>query len=372
MTTMDIYTRLGSRPVINAAGNTTVWGGSSPSPAVQRAMDEAGNYWVEMEELLEKSGELIADLLGVETAYPTAGCFSALVLSTAALVTGKDPDRMAQLPDTTGLKNELVLQAAQSYAYDRSYTTPGTKLVKVGDEDGCTIEQMEAAIGPETAAIVYLVNKDRNGSLVSYDGAVELAHKHDLPILADCAAQIYPLDYFRSNAQKADLACFGGKYMGAPHSTGFLCGKKDLVEAAVGHGFIAPGKPFGRAMKMDRQEIVGLATALSEWFSTDHEERILIAGGKLGIIEDGVRGLDVVTHTAMPRDDTFTAIALHVELDTATLGSDAAQVVEDLSNMTPRIRAEAKGPGTLEFVAHNLQDGEPDVVADSLREVLSK
>ena len=131
--------------------------------------------------------------------------------------------------------------------------------------------------------------------------------------------------------------------MGAPHSTGFLCGRKDLVDAAVGHGFISPGKPFGRAMKMDRQEIVGLVTAVSEWFAMDHEERLLIAGGKLGIIQDAVSGLDSVAATAIEASDNYMAIALNVTLDTKALGKDAPGVIEALSSMTPRIRADAAG-----------------------------
>ena len=131
----DIYTRLGARPVVNASGNTTIWGGSTPTPAVQRAMDEANGYWVEMKELLEKSGELIAEALDVEAAYPTSGCFSALVLSSAALMTGNDPEKMARIPDTSGLRNEFVFQEAQSYGYDRAYSVPGGKLLKVGDEN---------------------------------------------------------------------------------------------------------------------------------------------------------------------------------------------------------------------------------------------
>ncbi|MCY4529516.1 MAG: hypothetical protein OXD46_10875 [Chloroflexi bacterium] len=367
----DIYTRLGARPVINASGNTTIWGGSTPSPTVQRAMDEANGYWVEMEELLEKSGELIAEALGVEAAYPTSGCFSALVLSTAALMTGSDPEKMAQIPDTTGLKNEFVFQEAQSYGYDRAYSVPGGILMKVGDENGCTVEEMEAAIGPSTAAIVYFVNRTDPDTVVSYDDAARLAGDHGLPILADCAAQIYPIDYFLENAQKADLACFGGKYMGAPHSTGFLCGRKDLVDAAVGHGFIAPGKPFGRAMKMDRQEIVGLVTAVSEWFAMDHEERLLIAGGKLGIIEDAVSGLDSVAATSTVASDNYMAISLNVTLDTKALGKDAPGVIEALGEMTPRIRADAAGDDTIVLVAHNINDGEPEIVAESLRTALS-
>lgn len=367
----DIYTRLGARPVINASGNTTLWGGSTPSPAVRKAMHEANGYWVEMEELLARSGEAIAEVLGVEAAYPTSGCFSALVLSAAALMTGKDPDSMAQLPDTSGLRNEFVFQEAQSYGYDRAYSVPGGKLVKVGDENGCTVRQMEAAIGPSTAAIVYLVQKNQAEPVVTYDEAAQLADARGLPLLADCAAQIYPLDYFRENAQKADLACFGGKYMGAPHSTGFLCGRKELVEAAVGHGFIAPGKPFGRAMKMDRQEVVGLVTAVSEWFSTDHEERLLVAGGKLGIIEEAVHGLDAVTCTAISPTDSYMALALNVEIDTEALGRDAAGVAGALSAMTPRIRTDTAGRDTLVLVAHNLTDGEPELVAESLRTALT-
>ena len=101
--------------MINAGGNTTTWGGSTPSPSVMRAMEEAGNSFVEMEELLETSGAHIADLLDVEAAYVTAGCYAALVLSTAACITGNDPEKAAQLPDTTGLKDEIVLQETQRY-----------------------------------------------------------------------------------------------------------------------------------------------------------------------------------------------------------------------------------------------------------------
>lgn len=368
----DIYTRLGARPVINASGNTTIWGGSTPSPAVRRAMDEANGYWVEMEELLARSGEVIADALGVEAAYPTAGCFAALVLSASSLMTGSDAEKVARLPNTEGMKNEFVFQAGHAYGYDRAYSVPGGRLVTVGDENGCTLDQMDAAIGPRTAAVVYYVTEGALGPFVSYDDAIQLAKDRGVPILADCAAQIYPLDYFRESAQKADLACFGGKYMGAPHSSGFLCGRKEFVEAAVGHGFIAPGKPFGRGMKMDRQEIVGLVTAVSEWFAMDHEERLLTAGEKLGVIQDAARGLDAVKNASISPIDNFVGIILNVEIDTQALGRNAQAVSDELDAMNPRIRVVADGDDTLVFVAHNLTDGEPEIVAESLRTTLSK
>ena len=118
----NVYERIGARPVINAGGNTTLWGGSTPSPEVMQAMLEAGESFVEMEEVLAASGDHLAKLLGVEAAYPTAGCYAALVLSTAACLTGNNPDKMEQLPDTTGMKDEIVLQQCQRYGYDRAYT----------------------------------------------------------------------------------------------------------------------------------------------------------------------------------------------------------------------------------------------------------
>ncbi len=232
----SFYDELGVRRVINASGNQTVLGGSSPSPEVLRAMEEATRTYVEMDELLKKSGEYIAGMLGTEGAYVTSGCAAALALSAAACIAGKDPERMLQLPDTTGMKNEIVLQKKQRYSYDRSYTVTGGKLVEAGDENGCTPRQLEAAIGPKTAAIAYFIQPDWGDSVVSLEDTVKIAHEHGLPVIADAASQIYPLDYFRRNAQSADLVCFGAKYIGAPHATGFVVGKKDLVDTVMPTG----------------------------------------------------------------------------------------------------------------------------------------
>ena len=224
----SVYTRLGVRPIINAQGNRTVLGGSITTPAVTQAMDEASHTYVEMRELLEKSGEFIAEILGVEAAYVTSGCAAALALSAAACMTGRDPEKIGRLPDTTGMKNEVLLQKPQQYGYDRSFTVPGAKLVRVGDDDGCTRDELDAAIGENTAAVAYLIRADEDDSVVPLEDAVELAHSRGVPVIADAAARIYPLDYFRRNAQSADLVCFGAKYFGASQSAGCVCGNKEL------------------------------------------------------------------------------------------------------------------------------------------------
>jgi L-seryl-tRNA(Ser) seleniumtransferase len=365
----NVYTRLGARPVINAGGNTTVWGGSTPSPEVMRAMQEAGNSFVEMEELLATAGARIADLVGADAAYPTAGAYAALVLSTAACITGNDPEKAAQIPDLGGLKSEIVLQQRHRYGYDRAYTIPGSRLVLAGDEEGTTADQLIRAIGPDTAAVAYLVSADKDESTVGLEETVEIAHARGIPVIADAAAQIYPLDSLRRNAQSSDLVCFGGKYMGAPHSTGFVCGKKDMIEAVTAHGFIGP-RPFGRGMKMDRQEIIGLVTAIDMWINTDHEERLVRYGARFSAIERAVQGVSGVRETKVVPTNNFVGLMLHVVLNTDKLGKSAEEVYDEVLNGAPRIRLATEGDDTLTVNVHTLNEGEEHIIADRLRDVL--
>ena len=366
-----IYTKLEVRPVINAGGSTTRFGGSTPSPAVKRAMDEADASWVEIQELLEKSGAYIADVLGVEAAYVTAGCYAALVLSTAACISGKDPERAGRLPDTTGMANEVLIQKPQRYGFDRCYTVPGGKLVEVGNEEGCSPEEMERAIGPDTAAVAYFVQPDWGSGVVSLEDTVRIARSKGVPVIADAASRIYPLDYFCDIARSADLVCFGGKYINAPQSTGFVCGRKDLVEAVAVHGFVS-SRPFGRGQKLDRQEIAGVVAALDEWFTMDHEARFSEYDAKIAIIQEGLQGASHLRETEAVRTSRHPGVTLHVVLDSEALGKSAQEVADELYAGNPRIRVLREGSDTLNINVHTLNDGEERIVADRLRDLLEK
>ena len=365
----NIYARLGARPVINAGGNTTVWGGSTPSPEVARAMEEAGGSFVEMEELLAGAGARIAELLDVEAAYPTAGCYAALVLSTAACLSGEDAEKADRLPDTTGMKDEIVLPKPHQYSFDRAYTIPGSKLVLAGDDDACSAEELEAAIGPNTAAVAYLINNNDYGPTVSLEDALSIAHARGLPVIGDAASQIYPIDYFRRTAQSADLVCFGGKYVGAPQSTGFVCGRKDLIDAVTMHGFVS-GRPFGRGMKMDRQEIIGMVVGVEAWVQADHEERIIEYGSRFAVIEEALEGVVGVQRAGAVATDRHYGLDFQVSLDTAALGKDAQAVADELLKGTPRIRVGTLDNDILTFTMNTVQPGEEQIIADRLSELL--
>ncbi len=371
----DIYTRLGVTPVINGIGNKTFLGGSTPSARAKQAMKEADHYYCSMPELMERTGERVAELLGVEAAFITSGCASAILHAAAGVMAGTEKEDLGRLPDTTGMKSEFIFQRKQRYFYDRCYVVPGGSLVVVGDEEGCTVQEMEDAIGPDTAGIGY-VDKSRgteDPAIVSITAAMELGRRHDVPVIVDAAYQAYPLDRMRWISGTADLVCFGGKYFGAPSSTGFLCGRADLVHAASRQGFVASQsgdrpRSFGRSMKVDRQEIVGMVVALEEWLTIDHEDRILGLLDMARVIQQAVEDVPGVS-TDVQRVESHAAAALTVELNPSPIAVSGHAVAEELATGSPSILV-GHDDSSLRIALHTLHEGQPEVIAERLRAAL--
>ena len=372
MDSIGVYERLGVRRVINAWGVATELGGWGQSERVTQAMEEANRGTVEMQELLRKSGDFIADLLGVEAAFVTSGGAAAQALSVAACMAGTDPDRIAQLPDTTGMKNEVVIQKRNRYMFDRCYTLTGASLVDAGDDDGTTMEDLDAAIGPNTAAVAYYIQPPIDDAIVSLEDTVALSRSRGVTALADACSQIYPLDYFRRCAQSADLVTFGAKYMGAPHSAGFVCGKRELIDAVSAQSFVTyhydGGRAVGRAMKIDRHEIIGVVTAIEDWFTMDHEERILEYESRFAVIDDALGDVDGVS-TRRIELPHYVPYMMLVDVDELVVGKTAEQVRVELDNGSPRIWVGAED-GSLRVVVNCMSDEETAVVAERMREAL--
>ena len=368
---IDIYNDLGLTPVINAIGNKTTLGGSTATTKVRAAMDAANEYYVDMPELMEVSGERIATLLDVEAAFVTSGCASAIVHAAAGVMAGTDKEMIGRLPDTTGMRNEFIFQQKQRYFYDRCYVVPGGQLVIAGDEHGCTIEEMEAAIGPNTAAIGY-VDKTRgnsDSSLVSIEEAMAIGGTHGLPVIVDAAYQSFPIEKLRWIAGAADIVCFGGKYFGAPSSTGFLCGRSDLVQAASRQGFVASQsgdrpRSFGRSMKVDRQEIVGMVVALEEWLTIDHEDRILGYLAKARVVQEAIKTLPSLS-SEVALTNSHTGASLSITFDPGTIGKTGLQIKEILASENPSILLGCSDT-LLHLALHTLHDGQEQRIADRL------
>src|SRR6478736_5724323 len=144
----EVYTRLGIRPLINGVGVVTHLGGSLMPPEVVAAMEQASKHFVPLTELQRKVGARIAELLGAPAAMVTGGCASAITLGTAACVAMGDPERLRRLPDTTGMKNEIVQQKSHRGGYEQQMLLIGTKIVWVE-----TREELERAINDRTAML---------------------------------------------------------------------------------------------------------------------------------------------------------------------------------------------------------------------------
>ena len=287
---------------------------------------------------------------------------------------GDDPDLMLQLPDTTGLKNEILIQKKQRYSYDRSYTVAGGKLIEVGDDDGCTPAQLEAAIGPNTAAVVYYIQPDWDDSVVSLEDTVKIAHDHGVKVIADAASQIYPLDYMLGNASAADLVCFGAKvpWRAARHRF------RVRTERPGGRGGcqrlyrVPHGGPQGY-----RTAVEGNAARHYRCYrgtrrmvhdeprrSPDRhrQQAILYAGAACRACN--TPSSEVVRH------DRFWGSTLHVVLDSAS-GKTAQDVARELDEGDPRIWVNTIGEDTVTFNAHTLNPGEDEIIVQRIQEIIS-
>ncbi len=369
----QLYRDLGCVPVINASGYQTVLGGSRVSPAVQEAMVAANRHYVEMRELFLRTGETIAQLVGSEAAFVTPGCGAALALSTAACMSVGDPAKMEQLPDTTGIANEFLFQARQHYHYERCLTVFGGKLVLVGDENGTSAQQLEAAIGDNTAGIHFYASGDDDPAILDLEELVKIADRHGVPVMVDAAYQVYPLDRFKYYTQSgASLVGFGAKYISACNSTGIIAGKKDLIEAAFMHSFIGyetgDYDTVGRPLKVDRQEVVAVTVALNEWLEMDHEARIAEHWVKADRIMEELSG---VAHVAMERhvEDNSLSNGVMLTVDEGGLGKTVGEVIQELKDGKPCIWTREQGDKIRIAVAHLIED-EIDIVIERLKEVL--
>jgi uncharacterized pyridoxal phosphate-dependent enzyme len=368
---MSVYSKLGVKRVINASFCLTVLGGSKLPKETIDAMITANESFVAIAELEEKAGEYLAEVTGAEAAFVTSGAFSAFALATAACITGVDPEKLNRLPHTAGMKNEVLIQANLRSVFDRSIEVPGGVTVEVGTkESGCTEGEFEGAITAKTAAIHYIPSLDppRTGVL-SLKKVIEIGHRNRVPIIVDAAGQTYPTERVSMfTGMGADLVCYSGKYFQGPNSTGFVCGRKELVEAAVANSFIgAGGCKIGRGYKLDRQEIVALVSAVERWMKLDHEkERFEPARKKRSYIMESLSDVLGVKSESQPY--SYHVVGLQITLDKTP--DETAEIVDNLRNGDPAIWVRRRRESTILMNTLFLDDGDEKVIAERLKEAL--
>ncbi len=397
---MGVYEELGVRTIITVAGTSTRVGGSLMHPEVVEAMSAAAPESVSMVELQAAASRRIREVTGAEAGYVTAGASSGLTLGTAAILAGLDPARMDRLPDTTGMKSEVIIAREQRNGYDHAIRVAGATLVEVGMNEQATgagvrrteAWEYEAAINDRTAAIAYTANP---GSQPTIEEVVTVAHRHGLPVLVDAASQLPPIANLRRFIDaESDLVAFsGGKAIRGPQSSGVLCGRVELIaSAAIQHldldelfdiwdppedlipkGSItaSPRHGLGRGFKVAKEEVVGLLTALDLFAEGRYQAETEAQRRYLEYVTDGLSGLPVEPHLALPDGEGFPILNLKLGGDLGLSGHEVSQI---LKQGTPGVFVSEKllHEDTLVIHPMNLNQERTEALARRLREVIEE
>src|ERR1700754_2067967 len=262
----DLFKELGVTPVINASVTMTFLSGSLMLPEVLEAINSTSHDFADMFDLQDKVGAKIAEMLKVEAAMVTSGAACAILLGTAASITGTDKEKIKLIPNLPGPQPEVIMQKTHRYLFDQAVTTTGAKIIEVEGAD-----EMEKAINDKTVMALFFNAASK--SSISHADFVAVAKKHNIPTLLDAAADVPPVEnLFKFQKIGFDLVTFsGGKMIRGPQSAGLLFGRKDLITAArLNH---SPNEaPIGRPMKVNKEEMFGMYAALKAYLERDHKK----------------------------------------------------------------------------------------------------
>jgi len=376
-----VYSRLGVKTVVNCRGTWTYLSGSLQFPEVRAAQTEAAKYFVNMVELQHAVGRRLAELTGAESGMITSGAAGAMAAATAACMAGSDPQKIWQLPDTTGLKHEVVMVGGRS-AFDNAIRLAGAKLI--------IVEKPEEIAGAITGNTAMIYTTDLGDKLVR---EVAIAKEHSVPMLLDDAAGIPPVENMKLYAEmKIDLYTFsGGKGLRGPQCSGVLLGRKDLIEAALRNSAPFEGAVC-RPMKVGKEEVIGCLTAVETWLRIDSKKLYSEWNTRMDRIARLVETVPGVKTEIYVPDGGNRYPTLKISWDQQAWGFTIGDCVKKLREGDPVIevlgadnpslvsavregvpkpdKKEIKEQSHIELVSMTIQPGEEMIVGQRLRAIL--
>lgn len=363
----NLFKELGIRTFINAAGTYTFMSGCLMHEEVVDAIRSTAHEFAMIDEVQDKVGEKIAAMCHAEAATVTAGCWSALVLGTAGVLTGMDQKKVAQLPNLDGLKSEVLVQKTHNSGYVHAVTNTGVKIVEVE-----TAADVEKAINQNTAMMWFLNYAGPEGKIPDTEW-VALGKKHNIPTMIDMAADATPVEnMWKFNEMGFDLVCVsGGKGIRGPQSTGILMGKKDLIAAARLNSPPRGGN-IGRGMKVNKEEILGMYVALEKFINLDHAKQWKIWEERIAMIENAAKKVNGVTTIVTVPPVANRTPTLNISWDIAKVKITNEDFMDRLRKGNPSIEVMGGKDNSINITSWNLQPGQEKMVASRVKEELIK
>ena len=369
----SIYQRLEISPIINAAGSITRLGGSRTRPETLDLMSQAARVMVNIDDLNRAAGREVARLTGAEAGFVCSGAAGGLLLQAAACIAGNDPVKMRQLPDTEGLKNEIVIHTMHRFPYDQAYRAAGAKMVEFGDYLYAHPWQLEGAIHERTAAVAYLCSPFSSNKVMPLDQVCEIAHAHDLPVIVDAASMLPPREnLYRFLRAGADMVVYsGGKGVRGPQGSGILVGRADLIEAAALQA--SPAQFLGRGMKVAKEEVIGLVASLAAFVEEDEAAEMAAYRAMVLQVVDALVEIPGLLVTL--EHDRINYLIPHavIRFTDEWRGPGRDAVAAAMERGSPQVYLhQLGGPHELGVDPLNLSESEVEVVIRRLREELTK
>ncbi len=366
---MSIFAAFGLRKVINASGKMTALGASAVSDEVAEALKQAAQDYVDIDEMMEFAGSVIAEYTGAEDGCPTCGAAAGIAISTASVITGKNLSLIERMPDSEGLKNEVIIQKGQQVHFGASIAQMvrigGGKVVEVGNANNVESDHIEQAITDKTAALLYIKSHHAvQKGMQSIETMMKIAKEHNVPFIIDAAAEE---DFKKYIHMGADIVIYsGGKALEGPTS-GFICGKKEWMEACR-----KQYKGIGRPMKIGKEGVAGLIAALKQYpFKQDNAEEQIERMTKLNDSLAEVEGLTC----SIKQDEAGRAIyRAQIQVDASKTGITAADLLHRLESGNPAIflRHHYVNVGILSVDPRPLLKGQEDIIANEIKSILKE
>lgn len=371
---MGIYEDLGVRRIINVNARWTALGGSKMPEPVLAAMNEASGSYVDMHELQRAVGRRIAELTRNDGAYVATGAAAGIVVATLAAMNHGDLLTIARaIEGQTPERHEVVIHRAHRIPYDPAVKLAGARLVEIGNALQTFPWELEAAIGPATAAVLYVAGEHVAHGALSLAQTVAIAHERGVPVIVDAAAQLPPpANLWRFTRELgADLAVFsGGKDLRGPQASGLIVGAADWIEACRVNG--SPHQRLARPMKAGKEEMIGLVAAIERYLALDHAARQAWFEATVQAWIDAVAGLPgVEARRQFPDEAGQPAPRARIDVEPEVVGLNGAELHQRLWEGEPGIAVALEGPNAISLSPSVLDGDDPAIVGRRLREILT-